>query len=191
METIKYQIEFFSEWHCGSGLAAGADIDSLVIKDKTGLPFVPGKTIKGLLRNAVEESLMLQGIYEEQKELFDKTFGSFDSGNKKSTKGDAFFTNAELPNAQKALIVEKKLTDYLYRSTASTAIDEQGIAKQFSLRRVQTTVPCKLEGEILEVPKNFSEHLINGLKFIKRLGVNRNRGLGRCKISLLEGGDAI
>ena len=52
MSTIKYEIEFFSNWHCGSGLAAGADVDALVIKDNNGLPYVPGRTLKGLLRDA-------------------------------------------------------------------------------------------------------------------------------------------
>lgn len=195
MKTIKYQIEFFSEWHCGSGLAAGADIDSLVIKDKNGLPFIPGKTIKGLLRSAVGELLLLQGTNEKYKSLFIQTFGYFNSkenaDNPTASKGETFFTNAELPKEQRAFIVEKKLNGYLYRSIASTAIDEHGVAKDFSLRRMQTTVPCRLEGEILEVPEAFSEQLINGLKFIKRLGVNRNRGLGRCKITLLKGVEAI
>ena len=52
MSTIKYEIEFFSNWHCGSGLAAGADVDALVIKDQEGLPYIPGRTLKGLLREA-------------------------------------------------------------------------------------------------------------------------------------------
>ena len=50
MQTLTYQIQFHSYWHCGSGLAAGAGVDALVVKDANGLPFVPGKTIKGLLR---------------------------------------------------------------------------------------------------------------------------------------------
>ena len=53
--NMDYKIEFFSNWHCGSGLAAGADVDALVIKDKDGLPYVPGRTIKGLLRDAATE----------------------------------------------------------------------------------------------------------------------------------------
>lgn len=43
MMDIKYSIQFHTDWHCGSGLAAGADVDALVVKDKDGLPFVPGK----------------------------------------------------------------------------------------------------------------------------------------------------
>ena len=57
---IKYKIEFHTDWHCGSGLAAGADVDALVVKDKNGMPFIPGKTIKGLVREAVEEIRHIQ-----------------------------------------------------------------------------------------------------------------------------------
>lgn len=47
MIDVEYKITFFSNWHCGSGLAAGADIDELVIKDKDKLPYVPGAPLKG------------------------------------------------------------------------------------------------------------------------------------------------
>lgn len=45
-KSITYSIEFLGHWHCGSGLAAGA----LVVKDAQGPPFVPGRTVKGLVR---------------------------------------------------------------------------------------------------------------------------------------------
>ena len=65
MTDIKYKITFFSNWHCGSGLAAGADTDELVIKDRNGLPYVPGRTIKGLLREAVMMLKQFTDIPEE------------------------------------------------------------------------------------------------------------------------------
>ena len=52
--TIDYTICFFSPWHCGSGTSAGADVDELVVKDKNGMPYIPGKTLKGLIREAVD-----------------------------------------------------------------------------------------------------------------------------------------
>ena len=58
---MEYEIRFLSQWHCGSGLAAGADVDSLVVKDKNNLPYVPGKTIKGLVREAAEDILQFRG----------------------------------------------------------------------------------------------------------------------------------
>ncbi|MDE6805090.1 MAG: hypothetical protein K2J29_10705, partial [Muribaculaceae bacterium] len=63
---IRYRIEFFSDWHCGSGLSAGADVDALVIKDDCGLPFVPGKTVKGLVREAMEDILTFKRIGNEE-----------------------------------------------------------------------------------------------------------------------------
>jgi len=75
--TIKYEIKFHTDWHCGSGLAAGAGVDALTVKDKNGLPFIPGKTIKGLVREAVEEILFIGGKGEmanDKRDLFKQTF---------------------------------------------------------------------------------------------------------------------
>ncbi|MCK9159577.1 MAG: RAMP superfamily CRISPR-associated protein [Bacteroidaceae bacterium] len=181
--NIQYTIQFFSEWHCGSGLAAGADVDELVIKDKNNLPFVPGKTLKGLVREAVEEILAFQ-----QKQAPASFVDMF--GNSKD-KGCSFFKNAELPVDLRDSIITQGLSSYLYRSIASTAIDDKDIAKKNSLRKMQTVVPCSLEGEILNVPNDFVPEIVNGLKFIKCLGQNRNRGLGRCQITVntKEGGN--
>lgn len=196
--NITYTLKFYSEWHCGSGLAAGADLDALVIKDKNKLPYVPGKTIKGLVREAVESILSFKNeLSEDSKALFIRTFGNADAedwnmlkdapekdkGKKEDyiRKGETFFTNAELNDALKRIIIEEKLEPYLYRAVSSTAITENGVAKEYSLRRMETVVPCELTGRIVDVPDEFAESMKEGLKYIKRLGRNRNRGLGRCE----------
>ena len=55
METkkIEYTITFLSDWHAGSGLSSGAEADAVVIKDSNNLPYLPGKTIKGLVKDAL------------------------------------------------------------------------------------------------------------------------------------------
>jgi CRISPR/Cas system CSM-associated protein Csm3 (group 7 of RAMP superfamily) len=173
---IKYKVEFFTDWHCGSGLSSGADLDLLVIKDKDKLPFISGKTIKGLVREAVEE---IQGFSKSNLDI------SVVFGSEKDEKGDCFFTNAALEKSLKEVIKENNLQDYMYRSIASTAINNKGIAVKHSLRKMEVTVPCELKGEILDVPDNFADLMEKGLKFIKRLGQNRNRGLGRCQITII------
>jgi CRISPR/Cas system CSM-associated protein Csm3 (group 7 of RAMP superfamily) len=187
MKKIKYEIEFFTDWHAGSGLAAGADLDATVVKDKNGLPFLPGKTIKGLLKEADEtmrdSNEILKSAFGFNPEELDKTKEDYEKEIEKS-KGTMFFTNAVLSDAEKNLILEGNLKAHLYRAISSTAIDDDGIAKDHSLRKIEVTVPCKLYGEILNVPDDIFDGLVNGLKFVKRLGVNRNRGLGRCKFSL-------
>lgn len=73
---LHYQIQFHTDWHCGSGLAAGADLDALVVKDKEDLPFIPGKTIKGLVREAVED---MQSFQEKgSDDNFANGFGYFE-----------------------------------------------------------------------------------------------------------------
>ena len=37
-EKINYTINFYTDWHAGSGLSAGAEADAVVIKDSEGFP---------------------------------------------------------------------------------------------------------------------------------------------------------
>jgi len=173
MKTITYEIEFFSNWHCGSGLAAGADVDALVIKDSEGLPFVPGRTIKGLLRDAADN------LYEES-EMINTLFGI--SKKDIHQEGCAYFANAVLSDAESKYIVSQNLTRHLYQNFASTAIDDNGIAKDNTLRKIETVVPCTLHGQILNVPNDAVPIMTDAAKMIKRMGLGRNRGYGRCRI---------
>jgi CRISPR/Cas system CSM-associated protein Csm3 (group 7 of RAMP superfamily) len=180
---IHYKVEFFSDWHCGSGLAAGADVDMLVIKDKDGLPFIPGKTIKGLLREAV--TFINEKTIEVNKDDINATFGYFGNKDDKQ-KGATFFKNAELSPSVKKGIIENDTAKFLYREISSTAINDKGIAKEHSLREMQVTIPCELEGEILDVPNSMVNLIGEGLSYIKRLGQGRNRGLGRCEFTVIK-----
>lgn len=193
MNTIKYEVTFHTDWHCGSGLAAGADVDALVVKDKDDMPFIPGKTIKGLVREAVEELLFLKKEFENKSNAIWQAFGnSEDRNTKKETdcsknyelmeKGCMFFTNATLDNKEQKAIVSNHAAKFMYRDIANTAIGNDGIAKEHSLRKIQVVVPCTLYGVIMDVPDEMVDEIIESLQFIKRLGQNRNRGLGRCTI---------
>ena len=187
MKTIEYRIKFHSDWHCGSGLAAGADVDALVIKDKDGLPFVPGKTIKGLLREAVDVIAPEKGI---------DLFGTEESGVETGFISSLFFSNVVMLDEEREPIVKNKVSEYMYRTISSTAINDNGIAKDNSLRKIQVTVPCELKGEIIvmtekseEQEKELKDIFSKAFQYIKRLGVGRNRGLGRCTIELMKGGN--
>lgn len=175
--TINYRIEFFSNWHCGSGLAAGADTDALVIKDKDGLPFIPGKTVKGLIRQAVTEISALTGT------RFDALAVLGDEG---GIQSPLFFSNAVLAEAD--TIVRNRLQPYLFSAVANTAIDKDGIAADKSLRRTEVVIPCCLEGSITGIPNAEDRDVISqSLAYIKNIGLHRNRGLGRCAITVKEG----
>ena len=185
MANIKYKITFHSHWHCGSGLSAGADLDALVIKNKEGLPFIPGKTLKGLIREATEEYVTYCNI--DKRTAILKSFGHMNAQNSDDIEcGEAFFSNAEFFPEEKNDIIKYQLQDYLYKEKSSTKIDNSGIADDHSLRRIETVVPCSLYAEILNIDDNLSDVVTKAMGLIKRLGVNRNRGLGRCTFTIIK-----
>lgn len=177
MKTVKYKIDFYSNWHCGSGLSAGADVDELVVKDKDGMPYVPGKTMKGLIREAVEDYVFLTG---GDSAAVDETFGL-----EADVQGRAFFSDATLSNKEHTAIVSNGAQKYMYNKVTTTAIEDNGIAKEHSLRSLQTVVPCSLTGCITDVPDAMADTIGTSLGLIKRIGLHRSRSLGRCNVTLV------
>lgn len=198
MAEINYTLTFHSDWHCGSGLSAGADVDALVVKDKDGLPFVPGKTLKGLIKEAVIDILVFKKEYDAKRSLIVETFGNskdrnaldglLDNGSTEDDyqflkQGVAFFGNAEFDDDDRNVIVQNHVQKLLFRELSSTAINPDGVAKKNSLRKIQVTIPCVLKGKISNVPVGLENVIKEALSYIKRLGQNRNRGLGRCSFT--------
>ena len=187
MKPVKYKIEFYSFWHAGSGLSGATYADNLVNKNEYELPFIPGKTIKGLLRDAAEQ------VHEINSEVItsdfiQSVFGSMPEKNEKKVadEGCAFFTNATLSENLSKNILDNGLTPHLYQVLSSTQIDENGQAKDNSLRQMEVTVPLTLYGLIENFPEDKLEQLRNCMSWIKRLGQNRNRGLGSCSFSIVN-----
>ena len=203
---IIYQIEFFSYWHAGSGLAGSTYADSVVNKNQDGLPIIPGKTIKGLLREAAEtingfDKNLVSDIFIE--EIFGKRL---EDGKKDMTseekasyndkilagktnnygEGKAFFTNAGLSKNLTTSILNTAVVNDLYHVISSTKIDENGQVKDGSLRQLEVTIPITMYGSIEQFPDmKYKDEMENCFKWIKQLGQNRNRGLGKCKFSIV------
>ena len=184
---ISYQIEFFSYWHIGSGLSGGAAADNIVLKNDKKLPFIPGKTLKGLLREAAE---LINGLNGDMvsSHFINDVFGEklVDKDNKRN-EGEAFFANAYLTKNASDIIVKDGLTNELYQILSSTAIDENGQAVDSSLRQLEVTIPLTLYGKIehFSIKPEYKVQLEYCFKWIKQMGQNRNRGLGKCKFSII------
>jgi len=177
---INYKIELLSDWHVGSGLDSGADADSVVLKDDKNLPYIPGKTIKGLLKDSLNEICDVSANIkiEEVNTIF-----GYSVENDKSYEGNIFFSNAELSKIEKDEIHSNKLSSQLYKNIASTKIKKNGVAKKNSLRTMEVCIPLTLTGNIETEIENAEEIINYAFKWTRSLGVNRNRGLGRCKFS--------
>jgi len=161
--TLKYKIQFLDYWHLSSGLSAGAKLDSTVTKDDDDIPYASGKTIKGLVREMIElETSDIKFLHQ------------------------CYFTNASLDKDTHKEIKTNQLQNNLYDVIASTKI-ENGIAVDDSLREIEVVIPIALYGEILDIQNdNDCKKLIQSLNLIKRMGLNRNRGLGRCEFKEIK-----
>jgi CRISPR-associated protein Csx10 len=51
---LELALTFRSDWHVGSGSGRHGEVDRLVQRDRRGLPYVPGKTMTGIWRDACE-----------------------------------------------------------------------------------------------------------------------------------------
>ena len=186
MSKIEYTVRLFSYWHCGSGLAAGAESDALVVKDADGLPFIPGKTVKGLVREALDD---LYGATADFDTDLGKRADVLQDDEVCGNAGQAFFRNAEFDRATRSLIVynDNKMSNALFTEISSTAIDNNGVAKRNSLRRIQVALPCTLVGEISNISSDdVASKIADALRMIKQLGQGRYHGLGRCEFTVLK-----
>ena len=95
MSTRYLRLNFDSDWHVGSGAGIPGSVDRQVLRDEEGFPYVPGKTLTGILRDAAEWiadvrdaaengsqrwKKALIGLFGEQPESHGGTPGGFASG---------------------------------------------------------------------------------------------------------------
>ncbi|MBD3776106.1 MAG: hypothetical protein IE920_03125 [Thiotrichales bacterium] len=204
--TIK--AEFQSYWHIGTGRGSGQNADALVEKDVFGLPYVPGKTLKGLFRDACFKL----DEWEQQDGLTNLLFGirtGADNQKREETEfGLLRFGNLEMPEKvylQQRHAGVRNEVSHLFHVLSSTAIDEQtGSAKDKSLRLTEVVIPMTLMGEIslippvgqsiqqqaqralMQNPQQLVLTLQQAASLITHIGANKNRGFGRVRLEIVQ-----
>jgi CRISPR/Cas system CSM-associated protein Csm3 (group 7 of RAMP superfamily) len=195
----KLTLRFLSFWHAGTGLGDWAGHDAAVIRDHAGLPYYPGKSLRGVLRNAVEKAQVLGWFNElETKSISDLLFGSSHltpNPRQLTTPGTLYISNATLPTDEHHYLSQphaESLRKLLFETRSSTGIDEvTNTAVHQSLRAIEMTIPLNLESE-LELGDNLTQSqkddaiqaLTLALSLIEGLGSKRTRGLGRVELNM-------
>ena len=188
MATFQYKIEFTSFWHTGSGLSSGTESDLVVIKDKNELPFIPGKTLKGLLREAAEIINSFDDKLVSQ-EFITIVFGEKPDKNKLDIPKEAtcFFTDAYLSETIKGYLSKNnEQKESLYKTISSSKIDDKGQTVDHSLRQIEVSIPLELYAEIIDLPVDYQKQLESCFAWVKKMGLNRSRGLGRCVLQTIK-----
>ncbi len=201
-EQLTIKIKFTSDWHIGSGAGIPGDIDSLVQKDQDGLPYIPAKTLTGILRDACE--LVAFGLDNGEsgnwQEWVDYLFGE--------QPGETQVAKEEIKTAprsaalsirpgyfsdplRKVLNSKANLKNALTFVKPGISIDaDSGCAIENFLRfeevvRGGAVLEAKCE---LNLPTDKKQKeaayalLVAGTKFVERLGGKRRRGSGKCEL---------
>jgi len=197
---MKVEIEFdiVSFWHAGTGRGDGAVADAVVARTAAGLPCLPGRTVKGLLRDAAElgeEAGVVpagrtahwfgHGVLDLQGDA-DERDRALEEARFLTTPGRLAVSSATLPEAwERWAEGDPAERSAFFQRFATTALDERGIAKDQTLRVIELAVPLclratldGLEGE--EDARAFADCLL----FVRCLGSHRNRGLGRVEVRM-------
>ena len=202
MKTAFLTFDIRSYWHAGSGRGGGAALTNMVHKDPDGLPNLPGRSVKGLVRDAMYRAEVWGHITKGRTEAI---FGlntlakpeERQLTRHQSVPGCLAFGNAELPEALRRHLKflackdkgqRKELAPYFYTGLHATAINEKGTAREGSLRGYEVTIPLVLTAPIHVLDECFCDAWFDDLRrclpLIRGLGMGRNRGLGRCSVSL-------
>ena len=188
---IKIRFTFFSPWHMGSGLGEGAYLDALPVKTPSGLPYIPGRTVKGVLREAVQTAEDFKAVAPGTTV---RLFGSRDKdlSRYETTPGLLRFSSATLEEISEEWAADEhngQAVSGLYYPLASTKIGACGLADDKTLHKIEVTHPVPLVAEVTGDGDTSSwlAALEKALPLIRQIGSHRHRGLGRVQVTI-EGG---
>lgn len=199
-------IDMQSYWISGSGRGQGLAVDEESILDADRLPFLPGRHVKGVLRDAMRWLADARGDIEE--DVIKWLFGHPERRSAEwAAPGGALLSvrDARLSEGLRGVLRgDERLRGGLFRALASTAMDpDHGVARDKSLRTFRVVVPVPLVAELqfdemrlaamrrAQVPEAVTalcadwESLIeDALVFAPAFGGGRNKGFGRCAARL-------
>ncbi|MCX7991565.1 MAG: RAMP superfamily CRISPR-associated protein [Proteobacteria bacterium] len=197
MNIITLKVTLLSDTIVGSGEGYGAIIDTDIVYDEYGIPYVPSRRIKGCLRDSANRICFYLGKDKKGKLEYPQVEYVFGNGFRESlfTISNLYIENYKnikewfryLYHNMKNAFSKEAVIDYFTYLRQQTSLIE-GIAKEHSLR----TIRCLKKGitftgtiEILSDDEVVYELLYLSAKNLKHMGTKRNRGFGEviCELS--------
>ncbi len=195
--TLKFELHGF--WHVSTGRGEGAILDMLTHRDTDGLPCLPGRSVKGLLRDAVCRAEAWGYLDSGTTEDWFGTLSNLQESEQQvsyldTEAGCLLVSDAVLePEMRNYLRYEKQndskyaqtLLDGFFHPLAATKMRD-GVAQDKSLRSMEVVIPLDLYAELCAPADWNCELLQKCLPLIRAAGGGNNRGLGRVTVSLEE-----
>lgn len=208
---MRYQleIELLSVASPGSGEDWAGMIDSDIVFDEFGLPYIPARRIKGIVREMANDvAAAFQKCLPQQKTFDDKTVSElFGEQGRREAAAIAFhdahledyealkiwmqWARAHVPN----LAAAENVIAVFTQVRPQTAIDEnKGVAKEHSLRLTRVLRKgCKFVAAVDFGHSNdeLKNLLALAVGVTRALGGKRNRGLGKIKCALKDANNEL
>jgi len=192
---MKIKIKLLSDLCTYSGESYNSIVDTDVVYDQYGIPYIPAKRLKGCLREGCIELVDFKIIDNED---FKKLFGYEGSNQSAFFLSNAYLQNydsmvQELKDAkEEETITAQKVLDLFTYIRCQTAVNlESGTAQKNSLRTMRVVkkglvFEAKLNWRNLDVKADSREYdiLKKAASVVKHIGCSRTRGLGLVDISL-------
>lgn len=199
MRRGRLKLTFTSDWHIGSGTGIPGSVDQMVLRDVDGLPYVPGKTLTGIFRDAAEWIAEVRdGGNRVWRDVLIRLFGTdAQDGSSTFSKARVGVSSAVFDEEVRDYILTAGDRDYgvnlvsaLFSAHPGVEIDPKtGRAEDehlFSMERVRGG--CELYANVSFYEEDEALYarerrlFDDALKAVRRIGGKRRRGAGDCRL---------
>lgn len=202
MRSYRLRLTLLSDATFGRGDGVAGLVDAEVQHDEVGLPFLGGRTLKGLLgAECADIVYTLERARPDQKDRWyavsERLFGR--SGADLSGEGMLHVGTARLPDdlrlallddVRRGRIIPTEILETVTALRRQTAMDEWGVPLENTLR----TMRVILRNTVFWAPLEFTVDpqlddlalLAACVKALRRAGTGRNRGRGRLRAELID-----
>ncbi len=201
MTEIRYTLRFLSDFHVGSGLGQGV-ADDVTYRDEHGALCIIATTIRGVVRNAVEELIpcllpgrdaapVIEAVFGPKDDRWDVRETRWHFGDAESSGDPYLYQRTALPHLMRGAyalrVAQRRADEQVMTARVSIdprlrrAEDKRLFARIDGAQTVQFTgaiapilTPLAGEKELLEL----------ALLWVRSLGRGRRRGAGACRFIL-------
>jgi len=199
------QFKLLSETIFGSGESIPGLVDLDIVHDEYGLPYFKGKTLKGRLReevvNIAEKLDKIVPIQITRTSIVDNLFGepgdNLHQGIKFSsaTLGLSSVNNGIRYGVESGLFSKEEVLNALTEIRAFTSVNDAGVAKKGSLRKVRVIKKGYIFYSQLYLEKELKEEEIEllaaGIANLRHIGSMVSKGKGLIEAKLLRNGQDV
>ncbi len=186
---ISIRIKFESDWHVGSGTEIPGIADQAVVRDHDGLPYVPAKTLTGILRDGCEFVANLLG--NGWHDVVDAIFGTQSTTHNSGIRPARLSIRPAYLEGKDEILADRDLglKDFLTFIKPQVKIDPKtGRTEEHKLffTEVVRAGTCLIAQAHVSDDLTISEKalLIAGARAVRRIGGKRRRGLGKCRLTV-------